>query len=45
MAAKSTRSKYSQVYFGEQYLVDLDLRALEAEKMNQSYAGVETKNI
>ena len=45
MVAKRARSKYSEVYFGEQYLVDLDLRALKAKKMNESYTGVETKNI
>ena len=45
MLAKSTRSKYSQVYSEEQYLFNLDVRILEAERMNESYAGVEAKNI
>ena len=45
IAVENTSSKYSYVYFAEQHIVNLDLRALELERMNKSCGGVEIKSI
>lgn len=45
MGLESARTKYFLVYFGEQSLVNLDLRLFEGKRVNETNDGAEIKNI